>query len=546
VSGTGPPPDPGNLGLPPVEVPLTRRNRLRRLLLSKKAVAVYLVLAAAITASIVVPIATATPPPKARPAPCHGGLVPARDPASPDNGSPGAAGTDCIGLTDGSQVLDPRLAGIERLILGENDFVQASGKRWVAIAYLAPITQGQVSVLTWEGVYEQLQGAYIAQWEANHSPANGDDPLVKLYLVNEGPDQGHWQTAVRQILAATGEARHVVAVAGLGGSVQDTRQAAQLMSDRQLAMFGTTITADNLNGATYASLVRIAPTNTDEVKAALAFLPRLPSQGATALLVADTDREDDYTQTWATQVQRLYPDPWRHFISQPETFNRALTAEGDRLVQISQVICQRRPDVVFFAGRSKDLELFVGALGANCADPVTVISGDSDKVDESTNGQASYSVYQKALAPGSVTLYSTALAHPNEWSTCGGPVPQSQLSAARAFTRFASDYATRLGPKLRLPLDDGSAMLAHDAIITAVATIRLPVNQSNGSGQQPYPYQEVTQNLSGLHDQAVAGVSGMITISNYGPSSGDPVAKPLVIVQHQANGSVTCKRLEIP
>jgi hypothetical protein len=38
----------------------------------------------------------------------------------------------------------------------------------------------------------------------------------------------------------------------------------------------------------------------------------------------------------------------------------------------------------------------------------------------------------------------------------------------------------------------------------------------------------------------------MITISNYGPSSGDPVAKPLVIVQHQANGSVTCKRLEIP
>jgi len=546
VSGTSPRPDADELGLPPVEVPLTRRDRRRRFLRSKKAIVIYVTIAAVIAAGVVVPIAAAPPPPKPRPAPCHGGLVAVRDTTTPENGSSSAASMDCVGLTDGSQVLDPRLAGIERLILRENDRVQATGKRWVAIAYLAPITQGQVSVLTWEGVYEELEGAYIAQWEANHSPTNGDDPLVKLDLVNEGPDQGHWQLAVRQILAAAGDARQVVAVAGLGGSVQETRQAAQLMSDRHLAMFGATITADDLNGASFASLVRVAPTNTDEVKAALAFLPQLPSRVATALLVADTNGKDDYTRTWAAQVQRLFPGPGRHFIGQPETFNRALSAEGDRLVQISQIICQRRPGVVFFAGRSKDLELFVGALGAKCAAPVTVISGDSDLIDESTSGKDSYQDYKRALGPGDVSLYSTALAHPSEWSDCGGPVPQSERPAALAFTRFASNYATQLAPALKLPFDDGSAMLAHDAITTAVATIRLPVNQSNGSGQHPYPYQEVTQNLSGLHVQPVAGVSGMITISNYGHSSGDPVAKPLAIVQHQANGAVTCKHLEIP
>jgi ABC-type branched-subunit amino acid transport system substrate-binding protein len=546
VSGASPRPDTDELGLPPVEVPLTRRDRRRRFLRSKKAMASYVTVAAAITAGVVVPIATVPPAPKPRPAPCHGGLVAVRDTTTPEDGSPGSASIDCVGLTDGSQVFDSRLAGIERLVLRENDRVQATGKRWVAIAYLAPITQGQVSVLTWEGVYEELEGAYIAQWEANHSSANGDDPLVKLYLVNEGPDQGHWQLAVRQVLAATSDARHVVAVAGLGGSVQETRQAAQLMADHQLAMFGTTITADDLNGASFASLVRVAPTNTDEVKAALAFLPRLPARGATALLVADTNGKDDYTRTWAAQVQRLYPGPGRHFIGLPETFNRALSAEGDRLVQISQFICQRKPDVVFFAGRSKDLELFVGALGAQCTAPVTVISGDSDPTDESTSGKDGYQDYLRALGPGSVTLYSTVLAHPNEWSDCGGPMPQSQRPAALAFTRFAGNYATQIGPALKLPLADGSAMLAHDAIITAVATIRLPVNQSNGSGQQPYPYQEVTQNLSGLHDQSVAGVSGMITISNYGHSDGDPVSKPLVIVQHQANGAVTCKHVEIP
>jgi ABC-type branched-subunit amino acid transport system substrate-binding protein len=518
--------------LPPVEIPRTRRDRWRRRLRSKRAITAYALTAAVIAAVIVVPAVALVPP-----SPCHGGLV-----AVPDGGQ-----TDCVGLTDGSQVFDPRLAGVERLIHTENDSVTASGKPWVAIAYLVPMTLNEGSAITLEGVHEELQGAYVAQWEANHTHAYGDLPMLKLYLVNEGPDQGSWPTAVKQILAATGDGRGVVAVAGLGDSVDATRAAATEMSDAQLAMFGTAITADNLNGTRYSSLVRVAPTNLDEVKAALAFLPSLPSRGSTAMLVADTNAADDYTRTWATGVESLYPVGGRRFVWAPETFNRTLSAEGDRFVQISGVVCERQPQVVFFAGRAKDLETFIGALGARgCGDPVTVISGDDDLIDSGTTTAADYTAYLSALSTGNITLYSTALAHPDEWkpAICG-PTPPSQLDAARTFAKFDKDYAYLLG-RLALPLSLGNAMLARDAVITAAMTIRGPVKQTTGVAQQPYRYQEVTQNLGGLHDTPIPGASGVITISNYGPSNGDPLGKPLAIVEHTPSGSVTCERVEIP
>jgi hypothetical protein len=512
--------------LPRIDMPLTREDR-RRKYRGKRALGIYAAVAALIVAAVGIPLWVFAPP-----APCQSGLVAVQD----------GSAADCIGLTDGSQLFDPVLAGVEALILKENDRVARSGKAWAGVAYLNPMTLGSASSLTREGVLHQLQGMYTAQWEANHGSALGDTPLIKLYLANDGLDGSQWNAAATAVITATTNGLKVVAVAGMGNSSANARSAARALSKARLAMFGATITADDFNGSVFPGLVRVAPTNTDEVKAAIRYLSQTPSKGRTALLVQDADTADDYVRTWSTELAALYPTDGRQFVSQPESFDRTLNAIGDRFVQISRVICTEKPHVVFFAGRARQLEQFVGALGANCGAPVTVISGDDASVDADTSTAQDYADYQRALASGNVSLFSTALANPHEWNGCGS-VPASQASASRSFALFRQDYAIALGGQAS-PLDDGSAMMARDAMVAAIQTIREPVQQS--SGQPGSSYQEVTQNLSGLHDTPIAGASGVITISNYGQANGDPVGKPLAIVKHQPNGPVTCEQLVVP
>lgn len=532
-------------GQPRYEPPRTRGERWRRKYLrSGRAWLLYGLIAAVVAAAVVVKVVVLAPPPPPPP-PCPGSLVPA------DDGNP----KDCVGLTDGSYDFSPAFATVEGKIRKENERVDkqaaAQHEQWVAIAYLIPMTLNQASPLTLEGVTQELEGAYTGQWEANHVPAlAGDAPLIKVYLVNEGADESKWGIAVDQILAATTpDALHVVAVAGLGDSVTATRRAAKAMSagNVRLAMFGTSITADDLNGSQYPSLARIAPTNDDEVRAALAFLPRTPGHGATAMVVKDKDTSDDYVKNWASDITALYPGAGHRFVSGPATFDPSLPGVDNVLQGDAQVVCEQHPDVVFFAGRAKQLEVFVGALGAQCITPITVISGDDDLIDPSTSDNPpDYTVFEDALRGSVVSLYSTELASSQEWSDCG-PVPPSQALAARAFPQFEQDYQQQFGKALTALDDPGNVMLGRDAVITAVTAIRLTKTQpSAGQPQQPYQYQQVTGNLALMNSTHVHGVTGVITIGNDGPTSGDAIGKPLVIMQHLPRGGEDCRGIEVP
>jgi hypothetical protein len=460
-----------------------------------------------------------------------------------------------VGLTDGSYVFNPALAAIEGKIYAENEEVAsqaaAQNEQWVAIAYLIPMTLNQASTETLEGVTDEIEGAYTGQWEANNEHAlYGDAPLIKLYLVNEGAEESQWQVAVDQILTATRDSLHVVAVAGLGNSVTATRDAAQALSasNVRLAMFGSSITADDLNGSLYPTLARIAPTNADEVRAALAFIPRVRGHGATAMVVKDTDTSDDYVRDWANDVTKLYPGAGHQFVSGPATFDPSLPNDDGVLQGDAEVACEQRPDVVFFAGRAKQLEVFVGALGAQCATPITVISGDDDLIDPGTSDAPDdYVLFDNALKDGVVSLYSAELASVQEWSGCGGPVPSSQDLAAREFPQFETDYQQQLGQKLTSLADASGVMLGRDTVITAVTAIRLTKTEP-GAKPQPYQYQDVTSNLALMNFNPVTGATGVIRIGNDGPTTGDARGKPLVIVQHvpSAVGSEQCRAVEVP
>jgi hypothetical protein len=522
----------GGPGFPEIDPPRTQREHRRRLFLGRRALLLYLVVAAVVAASMVLPRALASPP-------CHGGLVPAK------------AGGDvyCVGLTDGSQIFSKHLASIEGMIFGENQAVGRSGKPWVGLAYLVPMSLDQASSETIEGVVDELRGAYAAQWEANHGAAAGDGPKIKLYLVNEGPQERQWQVAVSQILAGISNGRRVVAVAGLGQSLQQTYNAAKRLAAHKMAMFGSIITADGLNGHLYRSLVRVAPTNTDEVEAAIKFLATLPvGARSPAMLIQDTaGHQDAYVNTWVQEIEHLYPVSGRTFVTpQPEQFDRMLPDEGDRFSEIAQDVCTFKPGVIFFAGRAKDLEQFVGALGGRqCAVPITVISGDDDIIERGTGTADQFRDFKYALGFHHVSFFSTALAHPREWTNCG-LMPASQDAAAEVFDGFSLEFAHLFGAHSLRSLRSGNAILSRDAVSMAIHTIRLDQHQpKNHQGQWSYNYQAVTQELNALTDAKYAGASGVITLSGLGASKGDPIGKPLAIVRHEPDGSLHCRRVEI-
>ncbi len=520
-------------GFPEIDPPRTRGEHRRRLFFGRRALLLYAAVLAVVAGGMVLPHVLASPPR------CKGGLVSAK----------ASGGVYCVGLTDGSQVFAPDLARIEHRIYRENRAVGRSGAPWVGLAYLVPMSLLQASSETLEGITDDLRGAYAAQWEANHGTALGDSPMIKLYLVNEGPQERQWQVAVSQILAGINNGRRVVAVAGLGLSLQQTYNAARRLAARKMAMFGATVTADGLNGHLFPSLVRVAPTNTDEVKAAISFLSTLPAVARSpAMLVQDTaDNQDPYVKTWVKGVEHLYPVSGRTFVTpQPEQFDRMLPEEDDRFSEIAQDVCTDKPGVIFFAGRAKDLEQFVGALGGRqCATPITVISGDDDLIEAGTGTTAQYQDFKKALGIFHVSLFSTALAYPDEWTNCGR-VPPSQAKAAGVFAGFSTEFTYLFGAHAAPSLLSGDAILSSDAVAMAISTIRLGQHQpKNPRGHWSYNYQAVTQELNDLPNRPFAGASGVIKLSGLGASKGDPIDKPLAIVRHEPDGTLRCRRVEI-
>jgi hypothetical protein len=82
-------------------------------------------------------------------------------------------GDQCIGVTDGRVVLGADLAGVLDKIREEDGWVDRSGQDAVSIAYLVslptPSSNDELAVL----LRHELEGAYIAQWEANHTKILG-------------------------------------------------------------------------------------------------------------------------------------------------------------------------------------------------------------------------------------------------------------------------------------------------------------------------------------------------------------------------------------
>jgi ABC-type branched-subunit amino acid transport system substrate-binding protein len=434
---------------------------------------------------------------------------------------------ECVGVSDGSYDFSPALATVDKLIAKENQWVLDQHAAYVSVAYLAPMTIANADIQTTAHLLHDVEGAYAAQDFANHNNLQGTAPLIRLLLVNDGSQADQWRPAVSDILADV-SSQHAVAIAGLGASLATTKEAVLALSAAGIPMVGATLTADDFDNI--RGLVRVAAPNSDEVAAALSYIKPL---ARTATLIEDVNQGDSYAGTLAAEFSARFPDS-AHSIVDKETYDTGLPygAVSNRISQMTAEICARRPEVVLFAGRGRDLTTLIQALGNRpCLDyRFRVISGDdASQVVARAN-------VQPALRSG-INVYYTALASPEEWSQGSGPaIEAGRKGLATLEGVFGSAFPGQ-------SLDDGQAIMAYDATISAISAIRLAGPQPSASA--------VESEFSALHGQrAVQGAGGLIGFYGLynGPGSdgSNPVNKAIPILQVQPDGGISFVKLTWP
>lgn len=448
----------------------------------------------------------------------------------------GAAG-ECVGVTDGSYQFVPAnaaLTGVENAIRVEDQKVRASGSAYVSVAYLMPISQSGGGVEPVKSVAEQLEGAYTAQYYANRHNVEGTAPLIQLLIASSGTQAAEYGTAVQDIENAVSGQR-LAAVAGIGVSLDTTIAEVKALTGNGIPVFASTITSDAFDNI--QNLVRVSPSNAQEVNAALSFIK---PHATTAFLIQDTNPTDSYDTTIVSEFRDGFPDH-THKIVAIESYNTVgeVTANGpaaertaNRIGQMTSDICDADAGVVLFAGRGRDLGTLITDLGSRpCLnEPVTVLTGD-DVTDMSITAGV-----EKGLQSG-VALFYAAEANPGEWNQGNGAVFGE---GRQGFAQFAGQFGARFPG---VSDNDSNAMMGYDAALTGISAIRL-------AGVQPSPA-DVADELSALQgSRAVDGASGPINLSaDYqGPDAqgSNPVDKVIPILQLRTDGTIGFVKLEQP
>ncbi|MFF0739796.1 ABC transporter substrate-binding protein [Streptomyces sp. NPDC004111] len=441
----------------------------------------------------------------------------------------------CVGLTDGSYHFDEKNLGplFER-IKAENDTVdeesaKKGGVSHVGIVYLMSMVPDAKDTNTPDSVRHELQGAYTAQMEANHTNKYGDTPKIKLLLGHLGNGAAQADTTLEQIRLRTAPER-IVAVAGLGTSTRATEGVIRRITappaekGLQLAAVGSVLTADTLSKV--PGLVRVAPVNSDEASAAAAFLRQKENVRKRVLVVQDQRADDHYTKTLGDRFLAALPP--ERLAAKTEKYDSSQAGVATAFKTRMSTICAAKPDVVYFAGRGIDLPRFLAPLKDRpCANdrPVLVISGD----DASQTAQAAgFQDIKDTLRDGNVRLVYTGLAHPGSWKLRPTAYPGAAKPSFGEGGRFRTTFKEEA-------LDDGQAIMGHDAVLTAVAGIRLVAENSvNNNGA--VSGSEVIQIWGSLHGtEAVQGASGLISLG----SDGSPERKAVPIIEIGKDGSVS-------
>ncbi|KQX70770.1 hypothetical protein [Streptomyces sp. Root1310] len=447
------------------------------------------------------------------------------------------AGSDeCVGVATGAYDFGhAQLRDAVRAIDRENDRLEAGGH--VTVALMLPYTASTPSTLS--DIQHEVQGAYLAQWQANHT-SNGQAPAIRLVLANPGATSDHWETMVDRLERMAKGADRLRAVVGVGQSTDNNKKAVAELTRRGIPVVGASITADNLaNGQNgkdpFPGLARVSPTNTDEARALASFAK---VDAGRALLVYDKPG-DPYTRTLQTSFAALLKgSPYE---PQPFTPPADRTQEGttaNTFRQITHLVCDTsaETDTILFAGRHTQLRQFVNALGTRgCQNRrFTVLTGD----------EGSYLSGDKKLDRTALThnlsVRYTSLAHPDAWVNAPVTLQGGSAADAKVLTGLLARSAREpVGPIGDIALEDGQLIIGFDAMTLAVHGIR----EATPDGATVPPLADVGLQWPQVKGSLrVSGASGWICLDVHG----NPYDKAVPIVELHADGGSRFVRIAWP
>ncbi|MFI0259563.1 ABC transporter substrate-binding protein [Streptomyces sp. NPDC017056] len=447
---------------------------------------------------------------------------------------------ECVGVTDGSYVFDASLRDISGQILAENRRVAKSGKPWVSVAYLQPMTTG-AGDRGRDSIRRELEGAYLAQRELNdpRRGGRGDSPQIKLLLANSGAGSRQWRPLVDQLKEMKDGDRHLVAVAGLGQSRRTTQQAIDALREARIPMMGSTVTADAINRPGQTGFWRVAATNSDQASAAVRHLRALqkrPGQQHPYRVTTIRDRSEQ--DTYSTSLYRSFTEAAKRHGLQVTDLGLAYSstdpATANAFSSLADRVCADPPDAVYFAGRGRALRVFIEAMaaaGRRC--PTTVVTGDDViGVFDVPESDEARQAFRKVWERSRLTVHHTVLAHPDQWTNAypgaDNPLPQFRDAYRQDIRRTDAELA------------DGQAMMGHDALLTLGVAIRDGAGRQGSGPVTTGSTRQMLLQISG--SKPVYGVSGPVRFDD----RGDPEGKPLALVELRPDGSYAFRKVVWP
>ncbi|MGH3915447.1 MAG: ABC transporter substrate-binding protein [Pseudonocardiaceae bacterium] len=451
---------------------------------------------------------------------------------------PGVARIDgqCIGVTDGSVHLIPDLADVLDKIRQENAEVDRSGRSAVSVVHLLALPNPAANNTLAVTLRHELEGAYLAQRVANGSKSSADEPLLRLLVANDGDRSQHWHQVAAAVVGKVNGPERVVAAIASGTTLTGRQEAIGTLTDQGIPVIASRLTGDSLIPTDHASptqglapvqgLVRLPPSNRDQATAVVTYLKN--KSGITrALLVQSIDPEDGYSKSLGEAFQATFPDDTHTVLNPVELYNPRLGGVPATMKGMLFSICEQKPDVVFFAGRSPELQALVIALPARpCPDfRINIVTADG-AVHFATTVARDDAELRKGMNANMSVKY-TALAHPGSWQESAG----SFASGPRDFFQSACEKCFRTlfpGEFPGQPLNDGGAIIGHDAIAIAIAAIRT----REGTNDTP---SLIIQEFNRMHGpRAVPGASGWISLDG----TGDPINRAMPILEVKPDGAV--------
>lgn len=444
---------------------------------------------------------------------------------------------ECVGVSDGSYAFRSSLKPVMDKIKEENRRVERSGRKWVSVAYVEPLSSDPNDEAAKYQIVEELKGAYLAQRQLNDNQLGGlgDLPQIRLLVANIGERSQQWKPLTDQLIAMAHGKDRLVAVAGFGTSRGGTLKAVDALRAAKVPMMGSTVTADALSSASAVGFFRVSAPNSDQASAAAAYLAgqQRAKHGYKVLVIRDRNQDDIYNtslykdfMTAAGAKKLALMDGEVQYASGIDGISNAFSA-------VAQQVCYKKPDAIFFAGRGANLRglvIAMSAAGRRC--PVTVLTGD-DAVGvyyDANTPDATVKQFQRDWTVSRVTVLYTALGHP-------GLPERLYAKADNPYTGFVELYHRTFGGTGDEELQDGQATLGHDA----VWTLGVAIHQAAGDDGSATVNAESTlsQLVTGV---TAAGVTGPIQLD----SDGNPHNKPMAVVRLDPRGAYAFEQVIKP